>query len=190
MECIYQCQSVSTLPENVFHCTNHQLFLAYSVWSVLCPFKCNIASVMDKSRNWQLLRQMNQTGTHAATRLHQTVLSSKESLRKVKRPDLNKNDTLNLRFIHLWAWSGCDWFMTNKKEINLNNKVTFCAWWKYLHVITLTSCICMWSPWQSVSVCDHPDSLYLHVITLTAYKSYSTASHQHLLILEREQVRE
>jgi hypothetical protein len=46
---------------------------------------------------------MKQAGTHAATRLHQTVLSSKESLRKVERPDVNKNDTPDLRFKNLWA---------------------------------------------------------------------------------------
>jgi len=35
---------------------NSQLFLAHTVWSVPCPFKCNISSIMDKrvktDSNW------------------------------------------------------------------------------------------------------------------------------------------
>ena len=70
---IYQCQNFSTLLQNVFHCTNRQLFLAHTVWSLPCPFKCDIICQW-QSQNWQLQRQIKQTGIHAATRLHQYFL--------------------------------------------------------------------------------------------------------------------
>jgi hypothetical protein len=64
---------------------------------------------------WNKQEHMQQ---HDWIRLHFLV---KNLSGKVKRADLNKNDTPNLRFKNLWAWHVCDW-------------------WKYLHVITLTAC--------------------------------------------------